>query len=221
VNGLNGAVVPTTVTFGGISDLWGMNSWLTPAFVNGPDFGFRIFTDNSENEFDVSGVQVRVTYQNPGNFLYARDLDSWGDGGQYGENNGTAYASCYITVGSITLTQLGAPLIAVQHFVGYFDPAGTLGPGGGPSIPDIWWLPNEVNADSGIGFIQLPEAQPEPPTGQNIPSKSIIARRWPINAANSELASQFVHHLQVKIQFEPESAPNTIKAIAFKEHQED
>lgn len=221
VSGLSGAVVPTTVTFGGASDLWGMNSWLTPEFVNGPNFGFRIFTDNSENEFEVSGVQVKVTYQNPGNFLYARDLQSWGDGGQYGENNGTAYKSCYITVGSITLTQLGAPLIAVQHFVGYFDPAGTLGEGGGPSIPSIWWLPNEVNANSGIGFIQLPDAQPEPPIGQNVPSKSIIARRWPINSANSELASQYVHHLQVKIQFEPESAPNTIKAIAFKESQSD
>ena len=212
----------TTVVLGGPTDLWGM-PWVSPSAVNNRImFGFELFAPGAQTaDFSVSEMQVIIFYQAPGNYLYARDTSSWGDGGQYGQNNGTAYGSCYITVGSITLTQLGAPLIAVQHFVGYFDPAGTLGEGGGPSIPSIWWLPNEVNANSGIGFIQLPDAQPEPPTGQNVPSKSIIARRWPINAANSELASQYVHHLQVKIQFEPESAPNTIKAIAFKEHQDD
>jgi len=37
---------------------------------------------------------------------------------------------------------------------------------------------------------------------------------------NSSLVSQYIHHLQVKIQFEPENAPNIIKAVAFKEVQD-
>jgi len=47
-----------------------------------------------------------------------------------------------------------------------------------------------------------------------------LALRWPINMVNSFDMSQYIHHLQVRIQFEPENAPNTIKAIAFKESQD-
>ena len=61
----------------------------------------------------------------------------------------------------------------------------------------------------------------EPPVGQNNPSTTILALRWPVNMLNSSLASQFVHHLQVKLEFSPENAPNTIKALAFKEFQDD
>jgi hypothetical protein len=102
--------------------------------------------------------------------------------------------------------------------VGYFDAAGTLNDGAS-SWPNIWILPNEVNDTKGIGFVELPETIQEPPVGQNHPSESLLALRWNVNMMNSQLASQFVHHLQVKIQFEPENAPNTIKAIAFKEDQ--
>ena len=109
-------------------------------------------------------------------------------------------------------------MFPLQHVVGYFDGVGTLD-NGGPSVPDIWILPNEINTNAGIGFVYLPEALPEPPIGQNQISKTILARRWPLNMMNSQLASQFIHHLQVKIQFEPENAPNTIKAISFKEEQ--
>ena len=73
---------------------------------------------------------------------------------------------------------------------------------------------------AGIGFIQLPEVLQEPPVGQTHPSKSLLALRYPVNMFNSALASQYVHHLQVKIEFEPENAPNTIKAISFMESQD-
>jgi hypothetical protein len=221
VSGLSGAVVNTTVAFGSTTDLWGMSSWMSPSIVNGSNFGFRISTDNSEDEFEISLVQVKVTYQNPGNYIYARDLNSWGDAGTYGANNGTPYDDCFVTIGSITLTQPGAVMMALQHVVGYFDAVGTGGEGGAPTPPNVWILPNEISDTAGVGFIQLPEAVPEPPPpAQNYPSRSLLALRWPLNMMNSDSASQFIHHLQVKIEFPAENAPNTIKAIAFKENQE-
>ena len=171
-------------------------------------------------EVFVAEVQVTVTYQNPGNYLYARDINSWGDGGIYGKNTGLPYTNCNVVIGSITLSQLGAPMFPLQHVVGYFDAVGTLH-NGGPSYPDIWILPNEVSATMATGFVQLPEILQEPPVGQTAPSSSMLALRYPVNMMNSARVSQFMHHLQVRVQFEPENAPNTIKAIAFKERQDD
>jgi hypothetical protein len=37
---------------------------------------------------------------------------------------------------------------------------------------------------------------------------------------DSQLASQWCHHIQVKIGFEPENYPNTLKSLAFAESQE-
>jgi hypothetical protein len=220
VSGLAGVVSNTTVTFGGPSDLWGTPSWASPAVVNSSDFGFAISVAELANTYEVSEVNVTVYYQNPSNYILGRDLTTWSDNGFYGQNNGTFYNDCYITVGSITLSQPGAPLFPLQHVVGYFDAVGTLN-NGGPSQPNIWILPNEINDTQGIGFIQLPEVGQEPPTGQNQPSASLLALRWPLTAMNSNIASQYVHHLQVKIDFSPESAPNTIKCLAFKENQND
>lgn len=211
----------TTITFGGPGDLWGM-SWADPDVLNDRALGFDIvatFANSGTPDVNISEVQVSVTYQNPGNYLYARDLNSWGDGGTYGANNGTPYTDAYIVIGSITLSQLGAPLFPLQHVVGYFDAVGILN-NGAPSQPNIWIMPNEINTKAGIGFIQLPEVVQEPPTGQNEQSASILALRWPCNMMNSTLASQFIHHLQVKIEFESENAPNTIKGISFKENQD-
>ena len=208
----------TTVTFGGSTDLWGM-PWTSPFIVNAPTFGFGISALAQTADFAISEVQVTVFYQAPGNYLFCRDLESWGDNGTFAENNGTPYEECFITVGSIALSQPGANMFPLQHVVGYFDAVGTLNDGA-PSRPDIWILPNEINASAGIGFVYLPEIIQEPPTGQNHPSATIQALRWPVNMANSQLMSQFVHHLQVKIEFQPENAPNTIKEIAFKQDQE-
>lgn len=176
-------------------------------------------------DFSVAEVQVKVFYVNPANFIRARDLSNWADNATFGVfGNGQPYDDCFVTVGSITLSPLGAPMFPLQHVVGYFDAAGTMGaeghPGTGASYPNVWILPNEVNDTQGIGFQQLPEALQEPPEGQNQPSGSLLALRWPVNMMNSANASQFVHHLQVKIEFEPENAPNTIKAISFKEYQD-
>ena len=208
----------TTVVLGGSTDLWGM-PWISPFVVNASTFGFGIQSSGVETgDYAISIMNVRIFYQAPGNYLYARDLTTWSDAGLYGENNGTPYESCFVTIGSISLSQLGGNLLPLQHIVGYFDAVGTLN-NGASSQPDIWILPNEVNDTKGVGFIQLPEILQEPPIGQNHPSLSIQALRYSVNMMNSQLASQFIHHLQVKIQFEPESAPNTIKAIAFKEDQ--
>jgi len=195
--------------------------WNQPYVVNGGAISFDIVATNAGTspEMYVAEVQVTVTYQNPGNYLYARDLDSWGDAGTYGANNGTPYPFANIVVGSITLSQPGAVLFPLQHVVGYFDAVGTLN-SGKPSQPQVWILPNEVNVTAGIGYVYLPEVVQEPPVGQTNPSQTLLQLRWPINMMNSALASQLMHHLQVKIQFQPENAPNTIKALAFKENQE-
>jgi hypothetical protein len=177
------------------------------------------YTGASTPEMFISEVQVTITYQNPGNYLYARDINSWGDCGGFGLNNGTPYSECDIVLGSITLTQPGARLLALQHIVGYFDAVGNLGNegNGGPSFPNVWWMPNEISNTKGIGFVQLPEVLQEPPIGQNHPSQSLLALRWPINMQNSALASQFCHHLQLRIAWSAENAPNTIKAVSFME----
>jgi hypothetical protein len=154
-----------------------------------------------------------------GNYIYARDLNSWGDGNtSLGANDGISYANCFITIGSITLSQLGGRLFPLQHVVGYFDAVGTLNHGG-PSYPDIWVLPNEVKPTTEVPFVYLPEIIQEPPVGQNHASSSILALRWNVNMVNSFQMSQFIHHMQCKIQFEPENSPNTIKALAFGEDQ--
>ena len=153
------------------------------------------------------------------NYIFTRDLNSWGDNNTtLGANDGTPYSLCEIVLGSITLSQPGGRLFPLQHVIGYFDAAGTLD-NGGPSRPDIWIMPNEISTNAGIGFIYLPEIVQEPPVGQNQPSKSLLALRWNVNMMNSTLASQFIHHLQVKISFQAENAPNTIKALSFGEDQ--
>lgn len=216
----------TTVSLGAVNDTWGIAGGNIPTnLVNGAlsfDITATLAGASVSPEVFISEVQVTITYQNPGNYLYARDINSWGDCGGFGANNGTPYSECDVVIGSITLSQLGAPMFPLQHVVGYFDAVGTLGTqnNGGPSVPNVWILPNEVNATTGgIGFVQLPEVVAEPPLGQNQPSGSILALRWPVNMLNSTLASQFIHHLQVRIEFEPENASNTLKALAFKEEQ--
>lgn len=209
----------TTVTFGSATDTWGMPTWSIPTNLINGALSFDIaatYTAGSTPEMFISEVQVTITYQNPGNYLYARDINSWGDCGGYGLNNGTPYSLCEAVIGSITLSQPGARLFPLEHVVGYFDAVGTLN-NGGPSFPDVWVLPNEINATSGIGFIQLPETLQEPPVGQTNPSATLLALRWPVNMMNSSLASQYVHHLQVRVRWEPENAPNTIKSLAFME----
>jgi hypothetical protein len=211
----------TTVTYGSTSDTWGM-PWTIPSVLNAGALSFdltAIYTGASTPEVFISEVQVMITYQNPGNYLYARDVNSWGDGGTYGENNGQPYAECNVVIGSITLSQLGAPMFKLQHVVGYFDAVGTLHDGKA-SYPDVWVLPNEVAPTTPVPFVYLPEVVQEPPTGQNHPSSSILALRWPCNMVNSYQMSQFVHTLQLKIQFAPENAPNTIKSVAFKREQD-
>jgi hypothetical protein len=192
-----------------------VSSWSVPAF---PSFGAGIIK-SVETSVGIYSLLLATPNGGPNNYIYARDLNSWGDNNTtLGANDGTSYASCYITLGSITLSQPGGRLFPLQHVIGYFDAAGTLD-NGGPSRPDIWIMPNETSANAGIGFQYLPEIVQEPPIGQNQPSKSLLALRWNVSMMNSTLASQYVHHLQIKIQFEPENAPNTIKAISLGEDQ--
>jgi hypothetical protein len=203
----------TTQVFGGPTDLWNMPAWISPSALNTSTFGFGItaVADGVSGTVSISEVQVQIFYQYPANYLMARDTTTNSDLGLLGDNNGTPYPTCFITIGSITLSGPGAILPALQHVVGYFDSVGTK--------PNIWILPNEISDTKGVGFIQLPEFVEEPPVGVTNPSESLWQLRWPVDMINSSLASQFVHHLQVKIMFNPENAPNTIKAISFKEDQ--
>ena len=240
--GVGGATVSYTGTSSGSVVADGSGAYSITGLANGsytltPSLTDYVFTPTSQAEtvldanitgvnFTVTAptvyvaeVQVVVTYQNPGNYLYARDLNSWGDGGTYEANNGSPYPSTFVTIGNITLTPPGALMMPLQHVVGYFDAVGTLNYGG-PSVPNIWILPNELSESTEVQFVRLPEVLPEPPMGQNTPSQTMLALRWPVNMANSQQISQFVHHLQCRVVFEPECAPSTIKALAFKENQD-
>ena len=212
--------VPATVLrFGG--DLWGM-PWSLPSTINAGALSFDIvatYESGVTPEVAIAEIQVSVTYQNPGNYLYARDVNSWGDGGTFGANNGTPYDLCDVVIGSITLSQPGAELVPLQHVVLYADAVGTLN-NGGPSYPSVWIMPNEISDTKGIGFVFLPEVVQEPPIGTNHASASLLSLRFPVNMANSFQMSQYVHHVQLKVQFQPENAPNTIKAISLMGHQD-
>ena len=237
--GIAGAILTLSGDASATTTADGSGNYSFANLVNGnyvvtPSLGAFVFAPPSRNvtinNADVTGVnftvgdqvsiaevQIEVTYQNPGNFLYARDVNSWGDGGTFGGNNGTPYSQCFVTIGSIELAQLGAPGFPLTHVFGYFDAVGKLN-NGGPSDPNVFILPNEISDTAGIGFVELPEVENEPPIGQNHASKTILARRWNVNMMNSYLASQFIHSLQLKISWEPENAPSTIKAIAFGEN---
>jgi hypothetical protein len=204
----------TTQIFGSATDTWNMPTWQSSGGLNLNTFGFGITASvtAASGTISISQVQVKVFYQYPPSYLFARDTSTYSDNGAYGANNGAPYNECFITIGSITLSAPGAPMFPLQHVVGYFDSVGTK--------PNVWILPNEISDTKGVGFIQLPEHTPEPPVGQTNPSESLWALRWPVNMLNSSLASQYVHHLQVKIMFNEENAANTIKAISFKEDQD-
>ena len=151
------------------------------------------------------------------------------------QDDGQNYTNCFVTIGNITLSQPGQRLVPLEHIVGYFDAVGTLGPLngplqvkqangsfplGGPSFPAVYILPNEVSGTPGLGFQQIlagndSGALPEPPDGQTSPSTTLLQLRWPVNQMNGLVASQLMHHLQVKFVFAPENAPNTIKAMAL------
>lgn len=147
-----------------------------------------------------------------GGYILGRNLNTWQDDSQN-------YTLCQATIGSISLSQPGAPLLPVHHIVAYFNAVGTL-TGGGPSIPQMQIMPNEISSSVGVGFLTLPETVPEPPTGQTIPSQSLLQLRWPVNMVNSTFISQLMHHLQVRITFAPENAPNTVKSLAIKGDQD-
>lgn len=200
---------------GTISDSWSQSAGSYENYASQLTL-WNLVQSSSAVSVAISEVQVKVYYQTSPNYIFARNLTTWQDAG-------SNYSDCYVTLGSITLAELGAIAPALQHVVGYFDAVGTLGGpnggSGGASYPNVWILPNEISDTGGQGFVQLPEVLPEPSTGQNAPSGSLLALRWPLNMANTE-ASQIIHHLQVKIGFESENAPNTIKAIAFKGAQE-
>jgi hypothetical protein len=193
-----------------------VGAWSVPAFPLGGAGALRSI------ETSVGTYSLMLASPTGGGYLLARDLDSYGDGGTYGQNNGTAYSNCYITMGNITLSTLGAEMQCLQHICIYADAVGdlgTLGDDQGSSAPRIFILPNEVSATTGIGFIELPEIQQEPPTGQNNPSTTMLALRYPINMMNSAAASQFIHSLQVQISWKPEMVKNSLKGISFKADQ--
>jgi hypothetical protein len=154
-----------------------------------------------------------------GGYILGRNLSTWQDDGQN-------YPNAFVTIGSIVLTQAGATLVPVQHIVGYFDAVGTLGPmmdatgkvtalTGGPTNPTVAILPNEISDSAGSGFLTLSQPKSEYTTAQ-VPTASILSLRWDVDSMNVQsLVSQLMHHLQIRISFPPENAPNAIKSLGI------
>lgn len=146
-------------------------------------------------------------------YILGRSLSTWQDDGQN-------YPNAFVTIGSIVLTPPGGGLAPVQHIVGYFDAVGLLGPTltaptGGPTIPTIAILPNEINASPGPGFLTLSQPKSEYTT-VSPPSQSLLSLRWDVDSMSvASLVSQWMHHLQIRISWPPENAPNTIKTLAI------
>lgn len=166
-------------------------------------------------------TDIIFTNRKQSGYLLARDLNTWGDRGTQGDpaaGDADLYTQCFVNIGSMQLSTPGAQLMEVRHIVGYFDAVGTLN-NGGPSIPSVAVLPNEIAAINGAQFIPLPDTVTEPPTGAT-PSRSLQQWRWPLMDWSNDQTSLLMHHLQVKIMFAPENAKNTIKMIAVKSDQE-
>lgn len=163
-------------------------------------------------ETSVGVYSLMMAPATGGGFLGARNFTNYQD---FGQN----YALCQAVVGSIQLSTAGAPLMNVQHIVLYCSAVGTL-TNGGPSVPAVAILPNELSPAGNIPWLNIPTPVSEPPTGAT-PSSTIQQLRYPVNTmAPGGLASQFMHHLQVQITFQPENAPNSIKQLAIKEDQQ-
>ncbi len=172
----------------------------------------------------TANVTTTITFTNrkQSGYLLARDLATWGDRGTQGDpaaGDADLYTQCFVTVGSIQLSTPGSQLMEVRHIVGYFDAVGTLGTGGAPSQPFVSVLPNEIAAVNGAQFINLPSVIQEPPYGATA-SRSLQQLRWPLNEWSDDSTSLLMHHLQVKLLFAPENAPNCIKMLVVKSDQE-
>lgn len=191
--------------------------WMSDGSVNALRFGLNIQAWSTEykpvggigaiNSIETStGVQSLCAGRpTGGGYILARNQSTWQDDGQN-------YTNCSVTVGSIVLSQLGAPLAPVQHVVLYCDAAGTGV--SGPTVPAVAILPNEIAANAPAAFLMLTNPVSEYTTG-TAQSSSLLALRWPVDSMNSTVQSQLMHHLQVKITFPPENAPNSIKAMAL------
>ena len=147
-------------------------------------------------------------------YILGRNLNDWQDDGQL-------YTGCTVTIGNISLSPLGAALIPVEHIALYCDAVGGLATGGGATIPSVEILPNEISSvpgsstSQGVGFVELTDPVSEYTTAAN-PSQSILALSWPTDSITQGTVTKLMHHLQVRISFPPENAPNTIKAMAIK-----
>jgi hypothetical protein len=182
-----------------------IGGWSLPAYVVG-GIGALASIETSVGHYSLCAAPTTAH-----GYIMARDLTSWADmGGGY--NSTYAPYGCGLTIGSITLSQLGEPLPSVSHILGYFD---AVGIGGAVDQPQISILPNEISATNSVGFINIPNEQviPEPPMGC-APSTSLQALRYPINMMNST-SSQYMHHLQIKIIYPNTNAPHTIKALGI------
>jgi hypothetical protein len=153
----------------------------------------------------VSGIETSVgTYTvcagrtTGGGYILGRSLTTFAD-------DGASYAS-NATIGSITLSQPGQPLIPLWYVLGYFANVG--------STPNMSVLFNEIFTTSSEPFVLLPESINEPPLGAD-PSTSLIALRFPTNM-NSVGKSQLVHHVQIKVDFGIDTVKNECLTLALK-----
>jgi len=181
-----------------------VGAWSVPATVTG-GIGAIASVETSVGTFSLCAAPTEAA-----GYIMARDLTQW-------EDMGGPYNAVDVTIGSITLSQLGEALVPVEHIVGYFD---AVGVNGGIDVPSCAVLPNEIKPTNAQNFIPIPQDQiiPEPPEGA-APTTSLQQLRFPIKMWNSQ-SSQYMHHLQIKFGFAPSNAPHTIRAVAIKQDQE-
>lgn len=133
-------------------------------------------------------------------FILGRDLTTHQDDGQN-------YSDCFATVGNIVLSEPRQPLVDLRYVILYLAATG--------SLPTVSILPNEISGTSGVGFVTIPGIQNEPTTGATA-STTLLSKQWEIRSQQSMKTSTLMHHVQVKIDFPPENAANTIKVLSLK-----
>lgn len=129
-------------------------------------------------------------------YILGRDLGTFQDDG--------ANYTCSCTVGNIVLSEPLQPLQDVDWIAGYFGAQG--------STPTCSILPNEIDGNSGIGFIPIPNPVGE--IGIKQPT-TFSLRRWSLSNQQTVAASNLFHHLQVRFDWPAENTASTLKVLAL------
>jgi len=141
-----------------------------------------------------------------GGMVFARDINVFADAGQPYD--------AFVTIGSITVSEPGQPLVPLCHILTYMMNVG---------IPindtQVSVLFNEIQAVPGAQFISIPDPVNEPPIGTDY-SLSLLQYRWPVRM-NQDGHSMMVHHVQVRVDFgNTSTARDELVAMSLKFDEE-